>query len=197
MNNLIFGDETFGYYETIGGGAGAGRTWHGQSGIHTNMTNTRITDPEILERRYPVILRQFSLRPNSGGRGKFCGGDGIIRELEFLRPLEIGILSERRAFAPYGLHGGEDAKRGINLIQTNEGRIISLGGKNTYSARRGDRLIIQTPGGGGYGSVKEIAEESKESDSVKLIEVLSTQTKSVISRIVGSVAEWTSMNEQC
>jgi len=85
MNNLTFGDGQFGYYETIAGGAGAGPTWHGKSGVHTHMTNTRITDPEVLEQRYPVILRRFTLREGSGGQGQFKGGDGVIREIEFLK----------------------------------------------------------------------------------------------------------------
>jgi 5-oxoprolinase (ATP-hydrolysing) len=106
MNNFTFGNDRFGYYETVGGGAGAGDGWHGQTGVHTHMTNTRITDPEILERRYPVLLRQFAVRRGSGGQGKFNGGDGLVRELEFLEQLNMGILSERRVFAPYGLEGG-------------------------------------------------------------------------------------------
>jgi 5-oxoprolinase (ATP-hydrolysing) len=100
--DVIDGEDGFGYYETIAGGSGAGPTWHGRSGVHTHMTNTRITDPEIMERRYPVILREFSLRPNSGGRGEFVGGDGVVREIEFLESLQVSILSERRVFQPYG-----------------------------------------------------------------------------------------------
>lgn len=107
MNNLTFGDENFGYYETIAGGHGAGPGWNGQDGVHTHMTNTRITDPEILELRYPVALRKFIIRDGSGGKGKFKGGDGLIREIEFLKDdIEVGVLSERRAVAPYGLKGG-------------------------------------------------------------------------------------------
>ena len=99
MNNFTFGNERFGYYETVGGGAGAGPTWHGQTGLHTHMTNTRITDPEILERRYPLLLREFSVRRGSGGKGRYRGGDGLIREVEFLEPLNMAILSERRDLA--------------------------------------------------------------------------------------------------
>lgn len=116
MNNLTFGDETVGYYETIAGGAGAGPTWHGRSGVHTHMTNTRITDPEIFERRYPVVLRQFSLRAGSGGLGKFKGGDGVARVIEFTKPLTVSILSERRALAPYGLFGGHNGATGVNIL---------------------------------------------------------------------------------
>ncbi|MGB5684506.1 MAG: hydantoinase B/oxoprolinase family protein, partial [Candidatus Electrothrix sp.] len=152
MNNLTFGNENFGYYETIGGGAGAGPSWPGQAGVHTHMTNTRITDPEILERRYPVLVREFSLRRGSGGKGKFRGGDGLVRELEFLKPLEVSILSERRVFAPYGLKGGEDGKRGENIFIRNNGRRLNLGGKNAIQTEAGDRLRICTPGGGGWGN---------------------------------------------
>jgi 5-oxoprolinase (ATP-hydrolysing) len=151
MNNFTFGNETFGYYETMGGGAGAGPGWHGQSGVHTHMTNTRITDPEILERRYPVILREFSIRRESGGRGRFNGGDGLIREIEFLTPLRAAILSERRVYAPYGLDGGHPGKRGKNLLIQKDGRTVDLGAKNEIRAKPGDRIRIMTPGGGGYG----------------------------------------------
>ena len=151
MNNLTFGNSDFGYYETIGGGAGAGPYWHGQSGVHTHMTNTRITDPEILERRYPVLLRKFSLRRNSGGEGHYLGGDGLVREIEFLTPLNVAILSERRVFSPYGLQGGGNGARGRNTFIRADGRKINLGGKNEIKANPGDRLRIETPGGGGYG----------------------------------------------
>jgi 5-oxoprolinase (ATP-hydrolysing) len=152
MNNFTFGNDRFGYYETIGGGAGAGPTWHGQTGVHTHMTNTRITDPEILERRYPLLLRQFAVRKDSGGHGKFNGGDGLVREVEFLEPLNVGILSERRVFAPYGLEGGQAGERGINLFIRKDGRKISLGAKNEIVAEPGDRFRIMTPGGGGFGA---------------------------------------------
>lgn len=178
-NNLTFGlggkdkegnhVEGFGYYETIAGGSGAGPYWHGTSGVHTHMTNTRITDPEIMERRYPVVLREFSLRDGSGGEGRFRGGDGVVRDVEFLSPgIQVSILSERRVFAPYGLEGGESAKKGLNVWvkqrrqadgDLREGeeegqapaRVINLSGKNTTPMGRGDRIIINTPGGGGWG----------------------------------------------
>jgi len=153
MNNFTFGNENFGYYETMGGGAGAGPHWHGQSGVHTHMTNTRITDPEILERRYPVMLREFSVRKNSGGSGKFIGGDGLVREVEFLEPLNAAILSERRVHQPYGLNSGEPGKSGLNLFFRKDGTILFLGGKNEIHAETGDRIRIETPGGGGYGKL--------------------------------------------
>ncbi len=158
MNNFTFGDDSFGYYETIGGGAGAGPDWQGRSGVHTHMTNTRITDAEILERRYPVLLRQFSLRQGSGGKGRNSGGEGVVREVEFLKPLCVAILSERRVFAPYGLAGGGAGKRGRNLFIEASGRVVNLGGKNEIFAQPGDRIRIETPGGGGYGCVEKSEE---------------------------------------
>lgn len=154
MNNLTYGDDSFGYYETIAGGSGAGPSWDGVSGIHTHCTNTRITDPEILEKRYPVILREFSLRKDSGGRGEHQGGNGVIREIEPLRPLLMSILSERRTLKPYGMAGGEDGASGLNLVVRNDGVLINIGGRCTKSIDIGERLRIQTPGGGGYGPVQ-------------------------------------------
>ncbi|CAJ1921532.1 unnamed protein product [Cylindrotheca closterium] len=151
MNNLTFGDKEFGYYETIAGGSGAGPTWVGKSGIHTHCTNTRITDPEILERRYPVLLREFSIRQDSGGKGKHAGGNGVIRELEPLRPLVMSILSERRALQPYGMAGGDPGERGRNLVVKQNGTLVNLGGRCSGQLMLGERLRIETPGGGGYG----------------------------------------------
>ncbi|BBO90319.1 hydantoinase B/oxoprolinase family protein [Desulfosarcina ovata] len=151
MNNFTFGNDRFGYYETIAGGAGAGPTWDGQTGVHTHMTNTRITDPEILERRYPILLREFSIRQGSGGDGQHRGGDGLVREVEFLEPLNMAILSERRVFAPYGLEGGKPGRRGENIFIHQDGRRLNLGAKNEIIASPGDRFRILTPGGGGFG----------------------------------------------
>eukprot|EP00980_Cylindrotheca_fusiformis_P021998 scaffold8869_cov136-Cylindrotheca_fusiformis.AAC.4 len=152
MNNLTFGDKNFGYYETIAGGSGAGPTWTGRSGIHTHCTNTRITDPEILERRYPVLLREFSMREGSGGQGRNKGGDGVVRELEPLRPLTMSILSERRTLQPYGLAGGAPGRCGLNLLRRQDGVVVNLGGRCSGTINVGERLRIQTPGGGGYGA---------------------------------------------
>lgn len=154
MNNLTFGNSAFGYYETIGGGAGAGPTWSGQSGVHTHMTNTRITDPEILEKRYPVILREFALRNGSGGAGAFAGGDGLIRDIEFQAPMNVAILSERRSCAPYGMEGGQPGQCGVNTLIKKK-TITNLGGKAEFKALPGDRIRIQTPGGGGWGASKK------------------------------------------
>ncbi|KAJ5929922.1 hypothetical protein N7466_005415 [Penicillium verhagenii] len=169
-NNLTFGTNTefdpngavitpgFGYYETIAGGSGAGPTWNGESGVQVHMTNTRITDPEILEKRYPTMLRQFTLRDGSGGRGKHPGGEGVIRDIEFLAPMQCSILSERRVYRPYGLEGGEDAQTGLNQwitrdTETGKERQVDIGGKNTVSVKTHDRVVIMTAGGGGWGAV--------------------------------------------
>jgi 5-oxoprolinase (ATP-hydrolysing) len=205
-NNLTFGfggnvdgQENvpgFGYYETIAGGSGAGRDWDGTSGVHVHMTNTRITDAEVFERRYPVLLREFSLRPGSGGAGQYRGGDGVVRDIEFRIPVQVSILSERRVYHPYGLEGGEDAQCGLNLwvrkVEVRdqrksdrslsdgsgsrgkvddaeeetvyEERRINMGGKNTAAMKAGERIIINTPGGGGWGKVGDRKEAKKVRD---------------------------------
>lgn len=155
MNNITFGDEAFGHYETVAGGAGAGATWDGRSGVHTHMTNTRITDVEILERRYPVIVKRFHLSLGTGGRGQHCGGDGVIREYLFRKNLTLSILTERRVFRPYGLEGGEPGHLGRNLMYYADGRIVNLGSKTSVDCQAGDVFLLQTPGGGGYGSPGE------------------------------------------
>jgi 5-oxoprolinase (ATP-hydrolysing) len=153
MNNLTFGDDTFGYYETIAGGAGAGPTWAGASGVQCHMTNTRITDPEILERRYPVVLRRFGLRSGSGGTGEHRGGDGVVRDIQFLAPVTVSVLTERRVFAPRGAGGGKDGAAGRNtLVRALDGREVNLGNKNSVEVCAGDLLKIATPGGGGFGA---------------------------------------------
>ncbi len=148
MNNLTFGNERFGYYETIAGGSGAGPDFRGQGGVHTHMTNTRITDPEVLETRFPVRLIEFSLRAGSGGVGLHPGGDGICRELEMLEPVDVAILSQRRKRAPFGLNGGGPGKPGRNLLRNQEVA-------ECVAARleAGERVRIETPGGGAYGAL--------------------------------------------
>jgi 5-oxoprolinase (ATP-hydrolysing) len=150
--SLRFGDERFGYYETVAGGSGAGPTWHGRSGVHVHMTNTRLTDPEILERRYPVWLRRFHLNLGSGGRGLYNGGDGVIREVQFLKDLTLSVLTDRRVVSPYGLEGGQPGRRGQNLLKrVSDGVLVNLGGKCSVPVEAGDIFTLKTPGGGGWG----------------------------------------------
>ncbi len=153
MNNLLFEAEgETPYYETIAGGGGALSGCPGASGIQVHMTNTRITDPEILELRHPgARVERFTLRKGSGGRGLFRGGDGVVREIRFLKPATVSILSERRVYAPYGLSGGCAGKKGVNLLKKATGETSVLGHRCLLSLRAGDSIIIETPGGGGYG----------------------------------------------
>jgi 5-oxoprolinase (ATP-hydrolysing) len=152
MNNLTFGDDTFGYYETICGGAGATPHAAGADAVHTHMTNTRLTDPEVFEQRYPVRLRQFSIRQDSGGAGRFSGGNGIVREIEFLRELQVSMLSQRRTCEPWGLASGGAGASGNNLLITQEGTEAEpLPGSFSQTFNAGDILRIETPGGGGFG----------------------------------------------
>lgn len=147
MNNITIGDQNWGYYETVGGGSGAGPSWNGTSGVHTHMTNTRITDLEIMEQRYPMVLKSFCLRTdNSGGDGFYKGGDGVKRELMFRKPVMLSVLTERRAIKNYGLEGGESGKLGLNLLVKRDGRIINLGGKTAIDVEAGDVYSMLTPG---------------------------------------------------
>ena len=145
----------FGFGETICGGSGAGDGWHGTSGVHIHMTNTRITDPEVLEKRYPCVLNRFVLRPGSGGVGQFNGGMGIIREYEFRRDLSASIVSERRVYQPFGMAGGGSGMSGKNVLveklPNGEDRYVNVGGRKDFRVRKGDKFVIETPGGGGWG----------------------------------------------
>ena len=152
MNNLTFGDDRFGYYETIGGGAGAGPGFDGASAVHTHMTNTRITDPEVLEDRYPVRLDRFAVRRGSGGAGRHRGGDGIERAYTFTSPLRATLLTERRRHSPYGLEGGRPGAMGRNRLVRADGTEQELAGHCAVELAPGDRLVIETPGGGGFGA---------------------------------------------
>jgi 5-oxoprolinase (ATP-hydrolysing) len=152
MNNLLFGDTSFGYYETICGGSGATADGPGASAVQIHMTNTRLTDPEILERRFPVRVRRFSIRRGSGGAGRNRGGDGTLRELEFLRPLTVSLITQRRGpHPPYGAAGGEPGALGRNRLRRADGTSLDLKGIIQLSVEPGDVLIIETPGGGGFG----------------------------------------------
>jgi len=152
MNNLTFGDERYQYYETICGGAGAGPTWDGCSAVHTHMTNSRLTDPEVLEWRYPVRVDEFAVRRGSGGGGAHRGGDGVVRRLRFLEALTAAIVSSSRRVAPYGLAGGLPGAPGRNAIERADGTVEELPGVAQAAMRPGDVLIVETPGGGGYGA---------------------------------------------
>lgn len=153
MNNLLFGDDSFGYYETICGGSGATALADGASAVHTHMTNTRLTDPEVLELRYPIRVREFSIRRDSGGSGKHVGGDGVVRRLEFLKPLQVSLLSQRRGqYLPYGLAGGQSGCAGKNSLQRRDGSVEPLDASAHFQVEPGDILTIETPGGGGFGT---------------------------------------------
>ena len=151
MNNLIFGNGKYSYYETICGGCGAGDGFHGRSAVHHHMTNTRITDPEILEFRYPVRLNSFAIRKGSGGAGVFNGGDGVTRELLFTENASLSLISQHRNYPPYGLKGGHVGKKGKQYIIKVRGERVALKGIDSIEVNPGDKLVIKTPGGGGYG----------------------------------------------
>ncbi len=151
MNNFTFGNDRRQYYETICGGAGAGDGFDGASAVHTHMTNSRLTDPEVLEWRFPVRLRNFAIRKNSGGNGRWRGGDGVLREVEFLSRMTAAILSNRRKTAPYGMAGGGDGKPGRNQIRRAGGKIKNLPATARVTMHPGDVFRIKTPGGGGFG----------------------------------------------
>ncbi len=151
MNNFLFGNEAGGYYETICGGTGATSTQNGCSAVHQHMTNTRITDPEELERRYKVRLNRFEVRTNSGGKGQFSGGDGIVREIEFLDDLKVTLISQHRNVPPYGMAGGQDGQTGQQTLIKKDGTVEKLAGITSFEAKPHDRIVIETPGGGGWG----------------------------------------------
>jgi 5-oxoprolinase (ATP-hydrolysing) len=153
MNNFTFGDETRQYYETLCGGAGATATADGTSAVHTHMTNSRLTDPEILERRFPVRLETFHIRAGSGGMGEKRGGDGAVRRIRFLCPMQAALLSTRRHHAPQGLKGGSDGAVGRQRLILAGGAVKELDGCFAIDVSPGDAIEIETPGGGGFGAV--------------------------------------------
>ncbi len=155
MNNLIFGNDDYGYYETIGGGSGAGPGFDGADAVHSHMTNTRITDPEILEHRYPVRVERFAFRRGSGGAGRHRGGDGIVRELRFLESASVSMVTQHRVEAPYGMEGGEPGAVGRQRVERADGTTVALGPVDGCEVGPGDRLIVETPGGGGFGAKQD------------------------------------------
>jgi 5-oxoprolinase (ATP-hydrolysing) len=152
MNNFTFGNERYQYYETIAGGSGAGPDFDGASGFQTHMTNSRLTDPEVLEARFPVLLREFSIRRGSGGAGRHHGGDGLTRRVEFREPMMAAMVSNHRRVAPFGLAGGAQGQPGRNAIRR-AGQTASetLAATFGLAVQAGDQVEIETPGGGGFG----------------------------------------------
>ncbi len=151
MNNFTFGNENYQYYETICGGSGAGQDFDGTDAVQTHMTNSRLTDPEVLETRYPVLLENFSLRLGSGGKGKHSGGNGVIRRIQFLENMTANILCSHRLISPFGLNSGEPGKIGRNLVIRKDGIEEELDSTATVEMKPGDIFVIETPGGGGFG----------------------------------------------
>lgn len=152
MNNFTFGDEARQYYETIAGGSGAGPGFCGTSAVQTHMTNSRLTDPEVLETRFPVLLEAFSIRRGSGGAGRWTGGDGAVRRVRFLEPMTAAILSNRRRVPPFGADGGQPGATGVNRVERADGTIEPLGSTAEVAMTPGDVFVIETPGGGGFGA---------------------------------------------
>lgn len=151
MNNFVYGNDRYQNYETICGGTGAGDGFNGTSAVHSHMTNTRMTDPEVLETRFPVRLDEFSIRRGSGGAGRFTGGDGIVRRLRFLEPMTVTVLSSHRVVPPHGAAGGAPGKTGENFIERHDGTIARLQGNDEAELAAGDVFVLKSPGGGGYG----------------------------------------------
>jgi 5-oxoprolinase (ATP-hydrolysing) len=151
MNNLTFGDAGHQYYETIAGGAGAGPGFDGASGVQTHMTNSRLTDPEVLESRHPVLLREFRYRRGSGGKGRHRGGDGLVRRIAFRAPMTVAVLSNHRRIAPFGLAGGGPGATGVNRLVRAGGEVLELPACAAEDVAAGDEIVIETPGGGGFG----------------------------------------------
>ena len=154
MNNFTFGDERHQYYETICGGAGAGPGFDGASAVHTHMTNSRLTDPEVLEWRFPVRVEEFRIRAGSGGAGRWRGGDGAVRRIRFLEPMTAAILSGHRRVPPYGSNGGAPGQTGRNAVERADGSVEELPGTAQTAVRAGDAFVVETPGGGGYGEAR-------------------------------------------
>jgi 5-oxoprolinase (ATP-hydrolysing) len=151
MNNFTFGNADHQYYETICGGSGAGPGFDGTAAVQTHMTNTRLTDPEVLEWRFPVVLESFAIRRGSGGKGKWTGGDGVVRRIRFREAMTAAILATHRLVPPYGLAGGEPGAVARNWVERVDGTREEFGGTQVVEMKPGDVFVIETPGGGGYG----------------------------------------------
>ncbi|MCC6072514.1 hydantoinase B/oxoprolinase family protein [Massilia sp. GCM10020059] len=155
MNNFTFGNAKYQYYETISGGSGAGEGFDGTDVVQTNMTNSRLTDPEILEFRFPVRLESYEIRHGSGGAGRWHGGNGGVRKVRFLEPMTAAILSNNRIYAPFGMAGGGEGAKGVNTVVRADGRVEQLGHIGKTDMQAGDMFVVETPGGGGYGKFRE------------------------------------------
>ena len=153
MNNFVYGNEDYQNYETICGGTGAGNGFNGVDAVHSHMTNTRMTDPEILENRFPVHVQEIAIRRGSGGTGLFKGGNGVIRKLRFLTAMTATILSSHRKTQPFGANGGGAGMAGINSVIRADGTVVELRGNDQIEMAEGDSFVIKTPGGGGYGKI--------------------------------------------
>jgi 5-oxoprolinase (ATP-hydrolysing) len=152
MNNVSFGNERHQYYETVASGSGAGPGFHGASAVQTHMTNSRLTDPEVLEWRHPVLVEEFTIRRGSGGTGRWHGGDGSVRRIRFRETMTVSILSGHRRVPPYGMAGGSPGALGAGRVERTDGSVQQLAACDSVTLDAGDVLVIETPGGGGYGS---------------------------------------------
>ncbi|MGW5201851.1 hydantoinase B/oxoprolinase family protein [Streptomyces spiralis] len=167
MNNVTFGNERHQYYETVASGSGAGDGFPGASVVQTHMTNSRLTDPEVLEWRLPVRLEEFSVRRGSGGAGRWRGGDGAVRRIRFLEAMTVSTLSQHRRIPPYGMAGGEPGAQGTGRVERADGTVVELGGSDSADVAPGDVLVIETPGGGGYGPPPEPRQAGEEVDDLR------------------------------
>ena len=161
MNNVTFGNDRHQYYETVAGGMGAGEGHDGASAVQTHMTNARLTDPEVLEWRFPVMLEDFRLRHGSGGAGRWRGGDGTVRRLRFLEDMTVAILSSRRIYAPFGVNGGQPGAKGRNWVERADGTVVAMTGTDKCEVGPGDVFVVETPGGGGYGTPAAMREAAE------------------------------------
>ena len=159
MNNVTFGNDRHQYYETVASGSGAGEGFDGADAVQTHMTNSRLTDPEVLEWRFPVLVESFAIRRGSGGAGRWRGGDGAVRRLRFREPMTLSTLSGHRRVPPYGMAGGHPGALGRNSVERSDGTVTPLAGADSTEVAAGDVLVVETPGGGGYGSPEQIVEQ--------------------------------------
>ncbi|MFE1339939.1 hydantoinase B/oxoprolinase family protein [Streptomyces sp. NPDC058733] len=170
MNNVTFGNDRHQYYETVASGSGAGDGFPGASVVQTHMTNSRLTDPEVLEWRLPVLLEEFAVRRGSGGAGRWPGGDGAVRRIRFRAPMTVSTLSQHRRVPPYGMAGGDPGALGANRVERADGTVTALGGSDSTDVAPGDVLVIETPGGGGYGPPSaDPSEQEKETDDLRAL----------------------------